>query len=188
MTEPIEYSFMFLAPVLYAIHAVLTGLSLAICSALGIHLGFTFSAGAIDYVLNYGLSTAGWLAIPVGLVYGLVYYGLFRFFIRKFNMATPGREPATTDAEVESYRQHGVSFRRRPALPCRVQQRYIAALGGASNLTLVDACTTRLRLSVVDSSEGVGTRVEDDRCAWCVEARRDERAGDHRAGSRPHRR
>ena len=98
---------MFLAPVLYAIHAVLTGLSLAICSALGIHLGFTFSAGAIDYVLNYGLSQRGWLAIPIGLVYGLVYYGLFRFFIRKFNMATPGREPATTDAEVESFDNTG---------------------------------------------------------------------------------
>jgi PTS system N-acetylglucosamine-specific IIC component len=152
VTEPIEYTFMFLAPVLYAIHAVLTGLSLAICSALGIHLGFTFSAGAIDYVLNYGLSQRGWLAIPVGLVYGLVYYGLFRFFIRKFNMATPGREPATTDAEVESYDNTGfVSPTAGATVPRAV--RYIAALGGASNLTVVDACTTRLRLSVVDSAK-----------------------------------
>jgi PTS system N-acetylglucosamine-specific IIC component len=152
VTEPIEYTFMFLAPALYAIHAVLTGLSLAICSALGIHLGFTFSAGAIDYVLNYGLSQRGWLAIPVGLVYGLVYYGLFRFFIRKFNMATPGREPATTDAEVESYDNTGfVSPTAGASVPRAV--RYIAALGGASNLTVVDACTTRLRLSVVDSAK-----------------------------------
>ena len=152
VTEPIEYTFMFLAPALYAIHAVLTGLSLAICSALGIHLGFTFSAGAIDYVLNYGLSQRGWLAIPVGLVYGLVYYGLFRFFIRKFNMATPGREPATTDAEVESYDNTGfVSPTAGATVPRAV--RYIAALGGASNLTVVDACTTRLRLSVVDSAK-----------------------------------
>ena len=152
VTEPIEYTFMFLAPALYAIHAVLTGLSLAICSALGIHLGFTFSAGAIDYVLNYGLSQRGWLAIPVGLVYGLVYYGLFRFFIRKFNMATPGREPATTDAEVESYDNTGfVSPTAGATVPRAV--RYIAALGGASNLTVVDACTTRLRLSVVDSGK-----------------------------------
>ncbi|MDN7177621.1 N-acetylglucosamine-specific PTS transporter subunit IIBC [Caballeronia sp. SEWSISQ10-4 2] len=152
VTEPIEYTFMFLAPALYAIHAVLTGLSLAICSALGIHLGFTFSAGAIDYVLNYGLSQRGWLAIPVGLVYGLVYYGLFRFFIRKFNMATPGREPATTEAEVESYDSTGfVSPTAGATVPRAV--RYIAALGGASNLTVVDACTTRLRLSVVDSEK-----------------------------------
>jgi N-acetylglucosamine PTS system EIICBA or EIICB component len=152
VTEPIEYTFMFLAPALYAIHAVLTGLSLAICSALGIHLGFTFSAGAIDYVLNYGLSQRGWLAIPVGLIYGLVYYGLFRFFIRKFNMATPGREPATTDAEVESYDNTGfVSPTAGATVPRAV--RYIAALGGASNLTVVDACTTRLRLSVVDPAK-----------------------------------
>lgn len=152
VTEPIEYTFMFLAPVLYAIHAVLTGLSLAICSALGIHLGFTFSAGAIDYVLNYGLSQRGWLAIPVGLVYGLAYYGLFRFFIRKFNMATPGREPATTEAEVESYDSTGfVSPSAGATVPRAV--RYIAALGGASNLTVVDACTTRLRLSVVDPAK-----------------------------------
>jgi PTS system N-acetylglucosamine-specific IIC component len=119
---------------------------------LGIHLGFTFSAGAIDYVLNYGLSQRGWLAIPIGLVYGLVYYGLFRFFIRKFNMATPGREPATTDAEVESFDNTGfVSPTAGATVPRAV--RYIAALGGASNLTLVDACTTRLRLSVVDSEK-----------------------------------
>jgi PTS system N-acetylglucosamine-specific IIC component len=152
VTEPIEYTFMFLAPALYAIHAVLTGLSLAICSALGIHLGFTFSAGAIDYVLNYGLSQRGWLAIPIGLAYGVVYYGLFRFFIRKFNMATPGREPATTEAEVASYDSTGfVSPTAGATVPRAV--RYIAALGGASNLTLVDACTTRLRLSVVNSEK-----------------------------------
>lgn len=152
VTEPIEFSFMFLAPVLYVIHALLTGLSLAICQALGIHLGFTFSAGAIDYVLNYGLSTKGWLALPVGAVYALVYYGLFRFFIRKFNMATPGREPAALDAQVESFAAGGyVAPTAGEAAPRAM--RYIAALGGASNLTLVDACTTRLRLSVVDSEK-----------------------------------
>jgi PTS system N-acetylglucosamine-specific IIC component len=152
VTEPIEFSFMFLAPVLYVIHALLTGLSLAICSALGIHLGFTFSAGAIDYVLNYGLSTRGWWAIPIGLVYMVVYYGLFRFFIRKFNMATPGREPAAADEQVDSFAAGGfVSPAAGAAVPRA--QRYIAALGGASNLSVVDACTTRLRLSVVDSNK-----------------------------------
>lgn len=152
VTEPIEFSFMFLAPVLYAIHAVLTGLSLAICSALGIHLGFTFSAGFIDYVLNYGLSTKGWWAIPIGLVYSVVYYGLFRFFIRKFNMTTPGREPAAEEEQIESFEAGGfVSPVAGAAVPRA--QRYIAALGGASNLSMVDACTTRLRLSVVDASK-----------------------------------
>jgi PTS system N-acetylglucosamine-specific IIC component len=152
VTEPVEFSFMFLAPVLYVIHAVLTGLSLAICQALGIHLGFTFSAGAIDYVLNYGLSTKGWLAIPIGLAYAALYYGLFRFFIRKFNMATPGREPAGAEAQVESYAAGGYVAPTAGAAAPRAA-RYIAALGGASNLTLVDACTTRLRLSVLDSAK-----------------------------------
>ncbi|KER68225.1 PTS N-acetyl-D-glucosamine transporter [Burkholderia cepacia] len=148
VTEPIEFSFMFLAPVLYVIHAVLTGLSLAICQILDVKLGFTFSAGAIDYVLNYGLSTKGWIAIPLGLAYGAAYYGLFRFFIRKFNMATPGREPASADAAAESYASGGFVAPAAGAAPRA--QRYIAALGGAGNLSVVDACTTRLRLTVVD--------------------------------------
>ena len=159
VTEPIEFSFMFLAPVLYAIHAVLTGLSLAICSALGIHLGFTFSAGAIDYVLNYGLSQRGWLALVIGVIYFVIYYGLFRFFIRKFNMATPGREPATTDAQTDV--DTTVDGGLIPPVPGAAAvsasntraAKYIAALGGASNLTLVDACTTRLRLSVADTEK-----------------------------------
>jgi N-acetylglucosamine PTS system EIICBA or EIICB component len=153
VTEPIEYTFMFLAPILYAIHALLTGLSLAICSALGVHLGFTFSAGAIDYVLNYGLSTRGWMAIPIGIVYGFLYYGLFRFFIRKFNMATPGREPATTDAQTDSTEAAGGFVAPVAGVATSRAAQYIAALGGASNLTLVDACTTRLRLSVADNEK-----------------------------------
>ncbi|WP_175807312.1 N-acetylglucosamine-specific PTS transporter subunit IIBC [Burkholderia cenocepacia] len=153
VTEPIEFSFMFLAPVLYVIHAVLTGLSLAICQILGVKLGFTFSAGAIDYVLNYGLSTKGWIAIPLGIAYGVAYYGLFRFFIRKFNMATPGREPASADAATESYAPGGFVAPAAGAAATAAApraQRYIAALGGAGNLSVVDACTTRLRLTVVD--------------------------------------
>ncbi|OXJ00471.1 MULTISPECIES: N-acetylglucosamine-specific PTS transporter subunit IIBC [Burkholderia] len=153
VTEPIEFSFMFLAPVLYVIHAVLTGLSLAICQILGVKLGFTFSAGAIDYVLNYGLSTKGWIAIPLGIAYGAAYYGLFRFFIRKFNMATPGREPASADAAAQSYASGGFVAPAAGAAAVAAApraQRYIAALGGAGNLSVVDACTTRLRLTVVD--------------------------------------
>ncbi|MCA3838480.1 PTS transporter subunit EIIC, partial [Burkholderia sp.] len=153
VTEPIEFSFMFLAPVLYVIHAVLTGLSLAICQILGVKLGFTFSAGAIDYVLNYGLSTKGWIAIPLGIAYGVAYYGLFRFFIRKFNMATPGREPASADAAAESYASGGFVAPAAGAAATAAApraQRYIAALGGAGNLSVVDACTTRLRLTVAD--------------------------------------
>ncbi|WP_406354140.1 PTS transporter subunit EIIC [Streptomyces sp. NBC_01635] len=98
VTEPIEFAFMFIAPALYVIHAVLTALSMAITWALGVHTGFTFSAGAIDYGLNWNLATRPWLIIPIGLVFAAVYYTLFRFAIVKFNLPTPGREP---EEEVE---------------------------------------------------------------------------------------
>ncbi|MFD5494604.1 PTS transporter subunit EIIC [Streptomyces sp. NPDC127091] len=93
VTEPIEFAFMFIAPALYVIHAVLTALSMAITWALGVHAGFTFSAGAIDYGLNWNLATKPWLIIPIGLVFAAIYYTVFRFAIVKFNLPTPGREP-----------------------------------------------------------------------------------------------
>ncbi|GHF38689.1 PTS system N-acetylglucosamine-specific IIC component [Amycolatopsis bartoniae] len=94
VTEPIEFAFMFVAWPLYLIHAVLTGLSLAICNALGIHLSFSFSAGAIDYLLNFSAPAAAkaWLLIPIGLVYAVIYYFVFRWVITKWNLRTPGRE------------------------------------------------------------------------------------------------
>ncbi|WP_432028517.1 PTS transporter subunit EIIC [Streptomyces sp. 1222.5] len=98
ITEPIEFAFMFIAPLLYAIHAVLTALSMAVTWALGVHHGFSFSAGAIDYFLNWGLATKPWMIIPIGLVFAAVYYVVFRFAITKFNLPTPGREP---EEEVE---------------------------------------------------------------------------------------
>ncbi|GAA4917957.1 PTS transporter subunit EIIC [Streptomyces coeruleoprunus] len=98
ITEPIEFAFMFIAPVLYVIHALLTAVSMALTWALGVHHGFSFSAGAIDYVLNWGLATKPWMIIPVGLAFAAVYYAVFRFAIIKFNLPTPGREP---EEEVE---------------------------------------------------------------------------------------
>ncbi|MFD4835311.1 PTS transporter subunit EIIC [Streptomyces sp. SID4919] len=93
ITEPIEYSFLFIAPLLYAIHAVLTGVSMAVTWALGIKDGFSFSAGLIDYVINWSLATKPWLIILVGLGFGVLYYAIFRFAIIKFDLKTPGREP-----------------------------------------------------------------------------------------------
>ncbi|OKK12360.1 PTS transporter subunit EIIC [Streptomyces sp. CB02400] len=93
VTEPIEFSFMFIAPLLYVIHAVLTAVSLAVTWALGVHAGFNFSAGLIDYALYWKLDTKPWLIIPIGLVFAAIYYVLFRFAIVKFNLPTPGREP-----------------------------------------------------------------------------------------------
>mgnify|MGYP001388096724 CR=1 FL=1 len=137
VTEPIEFTFMFLAPVLYAIHAVLTGAAMVVMDLLGVRLGFTFSAGLFDYVLNFGKSTRPWLLIPVGLIYFAVYYGLFRLFIRVLNLKTPGREdeavPATRPATSGAGQTDG----------------FIVALGGSANLREVAACTTRLRLQIV---------------------------------------
>jgi PTS system N-acetylglucosamine-specific IIC component len=92
ITEPLEFSFLFVAWPLYVVHAILTGTSLALTNALGIHDGFTFSAGFIDYLLNFGQATKPLLLIPIGLAYAVVYYVLFRFVIRKWNLRTPGRE------------------------------------------------------------------------------------------------
>lgn len=94
ITEPVEFAFMFLAPLLYFFHALMTGLSMALTDFLNIHLGFTFSGGAIAMVLGWGLSTNGWMIIPMGLLYAVVYYLVFDYCIRRFNLKTLGRDPA----------------------------------------------------------------------------------------------
>ncbi|WLQ42860.1 PTS transporter subunit EIIC [Streptomyces laculatispora] len=101
ITEPIEYSFLFVAPLLYAIHAVLTGVSMALTWAFGVKDGFSFSAGLIDYVINWSLATKPWLIIPIGLGFAAVYYVIFRFAITRFNLQTPGREPDEVEEEIE---------------------------------------------------------------------------------------
>ncbi|MFE9564437.1 PTS transporter subunit EIIC [Streptomyces sp. NPDC006487] len=99
ITEPLEYSFLFLAPLLYAVHAVLTGVSMAVTWAFGVKDGFSFSAGLIDYLINWSLATKPWLIIPIGLCFAVVYYGIFRFAITKWDIKTPGRE---SDEEIEA--------------------------------------------------------------------------------------
>ncbi len=101
VTEPIEFTFMFIAPpVLYAIHAVLTGVSMALTWALGMKDGFGFSAGAVDFFLNLGIADKPWLLVLVGLCFAAVYYVVFRFAITKFNLPTPGRESDEELAEL----------------------------------------------------------------------------------------
>ncbi|MFG2452117.1 PTS transporter subunit EIIC [Streptomyces sp. M41(2017)] len=93
ITEPLEYSFLFIAPLLYVVHAILTGVSMAVTWGLGVHDGFSFSAGLIDYVINWNLATKPWAIVPIGLCFAAVYYTIFRFAITKFDLKTPGREP-----------------------------------------------------------------------------------------------
>ncbi|MBD3580487.1 MULTISPECIES: PTS transporter subunit EIIC [Streptomyces] len=101
VTEPIEFTFMFIAPVLYAVHAVLTGISMALTWALGMKSGFGFSAGAIDFLLNLGISTKPLGIVLVGLCFAVVYYAVFRFAIIKWNLPTPGRESDEELAELQ---------------------------------------------------------------------------------------
>ncbi|MGI5338197.1 PTS transporter subunit EIIC [Streptomyces sp. CA-181903] len=101
VTEPIEYSFLFIAPLLYVAHVLLTGVSMAVTWAFGVHDGFSFSAGLIDYVINWGLATRPWLIIPIGFGFAVVYYAVFRFAITRFDLPTPGREPEDVAREME---------------------------------------------------------------------------------------
>ncbi|GGD00739.1 N-acetylglucosamine-specific PTS transporter subunit IIBC [Aquisalinus flavus] len=149
VTEPIEFTFMFLAPVLYGIHAVLTGLSMVIMDVLNVKIGFGFSAGLIDYVLNFNLSTRPLLLLPVGLVYGLLYYGMFRFCIARFNLKTPGRDTAVVTAPGRG-QQTSTGQTGRAGQSGQTALGFIEALGGAGNLASVDACMTRLRLVLND--------------------------------------
>lgn len=149
VTEPLEFLFMFLAPMLYLIHALLTGISLFVATTLGIHAGFSFSAGAIDYVLMYKLPAASqnvWMLLVMGVIAFLVYFVLFSAVIRMLNLKTPGREDASdlvvTD-EANSNTEEGLA---------QLSRSYIGAIGGSENLNVIDACITRLRLSVKDAS------------------------------------
>ncbi|MEV5197544.1 PTS transporter subunit EIIC [Streptomyces sp. NPDC053720] len=100
VTEPIEFTFMFIAPVLYAIHAVLTGVSMALTWGLGMKDGFGFSAGAVDFFLNLGIASKPWMLVLVGLCFAVIYYVVFRFAITRFNLPTPGRESDEELAEL----------------------------------------------------------------------------------------
>ena len=152
ITEPIEFSFMFLAFPLYVLHAVLTGASLVIMNMLNVKLGFTFSAGLFDYILGYGLGTNGWYLLPVGLAYGVAYYLLFVWAIRKWDLKTPGREDTPPAADAPSNAQPETP--NNAPLPQNSRAaKYVAALGGKDNLKTIDACATRLRLELADPSQ-----------------------------------
>ncbi|CCV30220.1 TPA: N-acetylglucosamine-specific PTS transporter subunit IIBC [Yersinia enterocolitica] len=165
ITEPLEFSFMFVAPVLYFIHAVLTGISVFIAASMHWIAGFGFSAGLVDMVLSSRnpLATHWYMLIPQGLVFFAIYYVVFRFTIKKFNLLTPGRELAVEGSEEDGY---DVNVDKTPEVNESeingLARRYIGAIGGSDNLTGIDACITRLRLNVKDSAlvnDGVAKRL-----------------------------
>ncbi len=147
ITEPIEFLFVYIAPGLYFVHAVMAGIALAVTQLLGILHGFGFSAGLIDFGLNMHLATKGLMLIPLGLVFAVIYYIVFKFMIERFNIETPGRMEDDIDAIDESVADKGIAA---------VAVEYFQLLGGHSNIVEIDSCITRLRLTLKDN-----TMIED---------------------------
>jgi PTS system N-acetylglucosamine-specific IIC component len=167
VTEPLEFAFMFVAFPLYLIHAVLTGLSLAISYLLDIHLGFSFSAGLIDLLL-YGTAPAAKnipYLIVMGVAFFAVYYFLFRFAIKKWNMTTPGREPETAFEAEETAEE----TKPAPVAADSKAEQLIAAFGGRENVVNVDACITRLRMEVADKRKVDQARLRSLGAAGVIE-------------------
>ncbi|MBP0590257.1 PTS glucose transporter subunit IIBC [Paraburkholderia sp. LEh10] len=144
ITEPIEFAFLFVAPVLYFIHACLVATAQFVANSLDMHMGFTFSQGAIDFLafnLIGNKSTHAWYVFILGPIYAVIYYGVFRFMISRFDLKTPGREDDTVEAVTVS--PAGAGGRSRDL---------VLAFGGRANIQSLDACITRLRISVNDPS------------------------------------
>ena len=143
ITEPIEFSFMFLAPGLYLLHAVLTGLSAVVCAYLPVRCGFNFSAGMVDWILSFNAPMAvnPWMIIPIGLVFAVVYYVVFSWAIRKFDLKTPGREDDSAQAGLVVLKNNNFTDMARVILE---------GLGGPANIQSVTYCATRLRTEIDD--------------------------------------
>jgi PTS system glucose-specific IIC component len=139
ITEPIEFAFLFVAPVLYAIHALLAGVAYFTCIALGIKHGFTFSHGLIDYLVLFPKSHGALWLLVIGPVWAALYYGIFSFAIRRFNLLTPGREVEDESAKAV-----------RAVSGDQFTLQLIRAFGGRSNIVSLDACITRLRVQLAD--------------------------------------
>lgn len=152
VTEPLEFSFMFVAPALYFVHAVLTGLSLAVAAFFHWTAGFGFSAGLVDFVLSFRLPLANqpYMLILQGLVFAVLYYFLFKFLIAKFNLMTPGREEGEGEEDEDMPTEKTVDVPEGGNKFTPMATKIYAGLGGDENVTAVDNCTTRLRIQVKD--------------------------------------
>jgi PTS system glucose-specific IIC component len=159
ITEPIEFSFMFVAPFLYLIHAILTGCAFALLNFAGAHIGYTFSQGGIDFLLYWSMDTKPWLALVFGPIYAIIYYGIFRAVISFFNLKTPGREE-------DDNKEPRLDLSGEWAVP----RNLVLAFGGRNNITNLDACITRLRVSVADPKKVSAPHLKALGAAGVVEA------------------
>ncbi|NLH63595.1 MAG: PTS transporter subunit EIIB, partial [Erysipelotrichaceae bacterium] len=156
ITEPIEFMFLFVNPLLYVIHAFLDGVSFFVADILNISIGNTFSGGVIDFTLFgilQGNAKTNWLLeIPVGVLWAFIYYFLFKWYILKFNVLTPGRGEDTVDTDGTLTAEEAPQLTTKSTLK-EDSVKIIDALGGKENIEDVDACITRLRVSVKDVSK-----------------------------------
>jgi PTS system glucose-specific IIC component len=159
ITEPIEFSFLFVAPVLYAIHAVLAGVAYFVCIELGIKHGMTFSHGLIDFIVLFNRSSNALWFLVLGPAWALMYYGLFRLMIQKFDLKTPGRE---LEDEAEGAAAPVVAAGGMAG-------ELVAAFGGRANIRSLDACITRLRVELVDPAKASRDRLKALGAAGVVE-------------------
>lgn len=154
ITEPLEFSFMFVAPVLFVIHALLTGISVYIAASMEWISGFGFSAGLVDMLLQTRnpLAVKWFMLIVQGLVFFCIYYVIFRFMILRFNLLTPGREQDSGDETIDGYDENLSSESHNDSDIQKEARQYVSAVGGSDNIVNIDACITRLRLTVKDSA------------------------------------
>jgi len=150
VTEPLEFAFMFLAPALYVVHAFFTGISMAISQILPVRMGFGFSAGFVDLVLNWQnpMAQNPWLIPVMGVFWFFVYFGVFYFIIKRFNLKTPGREDDDILGEGTEFDTHSKDDAYN-----MTAVRFIDALGGKGNITELENCATRLRMEIADVSQ-----------------------------------
>ncbi|QJC34803.1 PTS glucose transporter subunit IIBC [Enterobacteriaceae endosymbiont of Donacia piscatrix] len=141
ITEPIEFSFMYVAPLLYVIHIILSGLSFPICIMLGMRNGTSFSHGLIDFIILSGNGSKIWLFPIIGIIYAIIYYSIFKKIIIKLDLQTPGREKIENNIYNNDY------------ISSNYGEKLVIAFGGKKNITNLDACITRLRISVLDTKK-----------------------------------
>ncbi len=166
ITEPLEFTFLFVAPVLFAVHAVFAGLSFMLMGMLNVFIGMTFSGGLIDFTLfgllpaGAGVATNWYFVLVVGVVYFALYYFVFSFLIKKLNLKTPGREDDNEEVKLYSKKdfqeRHGGAEETVASGDDEWKQKapaVLEALGGAENIENLDACITRLRVEVADTSK-----------------------------------
>lgn len=161
ITEPIEFTFLFVAPILYVVHAIFAGLSFMIMHILNVSIGMTFSGGLIDFILFgvlQGQAKTNWImALPVGIAYFAIYFFMFRFLITKFNFMTPGREDDQEESKLYTRADVNKAKEEKEAKidknPHAVSEFIISGLGGNDNIKNLDCCATRLRITVYDTSK-----------------------------------